>query len=186
MVEFNRLDQVGSLRDLKKEDSNTVPKALESEQIVAVVAYCLNPNHFHLLLKQLVDGGIAKFMQKLQAGYTYYFNVKNQRSGSLFQGTFKSNVVSEEAYLNKIFGYVNKNYAVHSIPESYRDLVFASDFEYEHGGFKLVNKIEGDFFLKKFNGAIGVKKHCDQIINIIRQERGKAELDEDDNIPSSA
>ena len=72
ICEFNKVDKIGSLANLRK--TEIVVKPL-SEPLVAVVCYCLSPNHFHFVLKQLVDGGIAKFMQKLQGGYTYYFNI---------------------------------------------------------------------------------------------------------------
>ena len=72
-----------------------------------------------------MDGGIAKFMQKLQAGYTSYFNIKNSRTGSLFQGTFKSCLMANENYFNKILGYTNKNYQVHNIPKNKMNLVLA-------------------------------------------------------------
>ncbi|OGI65399.1 hypothetical protein A2647_02730 [Candidatus Nomurabacteria bacterium RIFCSPHIGHO2_01_FULL_40_24b] len=151
--------------------------------MVAIIAYCLNPNHFHFILKQLVDGGIAKFMQKLQGGYTYYFNVKNSRTGSLFQGTFKSHLMNSENYFNKILGYTNKNYQVHNIPKNKMDLIFASDFEYENNNFKIVSKKEGKRILEIFNGSKNFKKHCDEIVSIIRKERGKTSLLEEDNLP---
>src|SRR3989338_8325291 len=85
ICEFNQIDGIGSIRDLRKSksESKALHLPISKDPLVAIVAYCLNPNHFHFILKQLVDGGIAKFMQKLQGGYTYYFNVKNFRSGSL-------------------------------------------------------------------------------------------------------
>src|SRR5688572_26700596 len=94
MREFNQVEAIVSLANLRKtyRSHQIAPKAL-SKPLVAFVAYCLNPNHFHFVLKQLVDGGIPKFMQKLQAGYTSYFNIKNSRTGSLFQGTFKSQLI---------------------------------------------------------------------------------------------
>jgi len=183
--EFNRIEEIGSLRNLRKNDIQTAPKAL-SKPLVAIVAYCLNPNHFHFVLKQLVDGGIAKFMQKLQAGYTYYFNVKNARSGSLFQGTFKSQLMSGENYFNKIIGYTNKNYQVHNIPRHKINFVFASDHEYENNNFKIVSTKEGRKIFRFFNGSKNFKKHCDEIIDIIRGERGKTSLFEEDNLPDSA
>ncbi len=141
ILEFNQIKVIISLANLRK--TNQIgPKAL-SEPLVSVVAYCLNPNHFHFVLKQLEDGGIAKFMQKLQGGYTSYFNIKNSRSGSLFQGTFKSQLMGNENYFNKIIGYVNKNYQIHSIPKEKGDLIFASDYEYENNNFKIVSKAEG-------------------------------------------
>ncbi|OGI89871.1 hypothetical protein A3A95_00930 [Candidatus Nomurabacteria bacterium RIFCSPLOWO2_01_FULL_39_18] len=122
-------------------------------------------------------------MQKLQGGYTYYFNVKNSRTGSLFQGTFKSHLMNSENYFNKILGYTNKNYQVHNIPKNKMDLIFASDFEYENNNFKIVSKKEGKRILEIFNGSKNFKKHCDEIVSIIRKERGKTSLLEEDNLP---
>ncbi len=183
ILEFNRIEVITSLANLRK--TQIAPKAL-SEPLVAIVAYCLNPNHFHFLLKQLVDGGIAKFMQKLQAGYTSYFNLKYSRSGSLFQGTFKSHLIKNENHFNKIIGYTNKNYQIHHIPKNKMNLVFASDYEYENNNFKIVSKTEGKRILEIFDGSKNLKKHCDEIVSIIREERGKTSLLEEDNLPDSA
>jgi putative transposase len=185
MSEFNRSDVIVSLANLRK-TNQIAPKALSGEPLVAIVAYCLNPNHFHFVLKQLIDGGIAKFMQKLQSGYTSYFNIKNSRTGSLFQGTFKSQIMGSENYFNKIIGYVNKNYQVHNIPKDKEELVFASDYEYENDKFKIVSKIEGKKMLEIFDGPKNFKKHCDEIVSIIRKERGKTSLLEENNLPDSA
>jgi len=187
MSEFNQTGIIGSIRDIRK--NKTVPKALArplKDPLVSFVAYCLNPNHFHFVLKQLVDNGIAKFMQKLQAGYTYYFNIKNSRTGSLFQGTFKSHLIDNENYFNKIIGYVNNNYEVHNIPKNKVKFIFASDHEYGNNNFKIVSKIEGERILEIFNGTKNFKKHCSEIVSIIREERGKVSLLEEDNLPASA
>jgi REP element-mobilizing transposase RayT len=183
--EFNQIDGIGSLANLRKSQSQIESKPLSKEPLVLIVGYCLNPNHFHFILKQSVDGGIAKFMQKLQGGYTYYFNVKNFRSGSLFQGTFKSQIIDNENYFNKLIGYVNKNYQVHNIPKDKEDLVFAGDYEYENN-FKIISKIEGERMLEIFKGTKLFKKHCDEIVSIIRKERGKTSLLEEDKLPDRA
>src|SRR3989344_1125600 len=100
---FNRPERIESLTNLKKNQREIAPKALSKiKPLVAIVVYCINPNHFHFVLKQLIDGGTAKFMQKLQAGYTSYFNVKYSRTGSLFQGTFKSSLMNSENYFKNI------------------------------------------------------------------------------------
>jgi len=179
MCEFNKVDGIGSLSNLRKNKIEVQPL---SEPLVAIVSYCLNPNHFHFVLKQLVENGITKFMQKLQGGYTYYFNVKNSRSGSLFQGRFKSHLINDENYFHKIIGYVNKNYMVHFILKD-TNLVFASDYEYENNNFKIVSKAEGDRILEIFNGNNNFKKHCDEIVSIIRKERGKVSLLDEEVLP---
>ncbi|MFA5827675.1 MAG: transposase [Candidatus Paceibacterota bacterium] len=180
--EFNQKDAIISLSNLRKTKIEIGVKPLSGKPLVAIVAYCLNPNHFHFILKQLVDGGIAKFMQKLQGGYTSYFNVKNFRSGSLFQGTFKAQHISSENYFNKTLGYVNKNYQIHNIPKDKKDLVFASDYEYENNNFKIVSKKEGERMLEIFGGVNGFKKHSDEIVEIIRKERGRTSLLEDEEL----
>jgi len=166
---FNQIEGIGSLANLRK--SNQIELKALSKPLVAIVVYCLNPNHFHFILKQLEDNGIAKFMQKLQAGYTYYFNIKNSRSGSLFQGTYKSQIISNEKYFNKIIGYVNKNYQIHNIPKNKKELVFASDYEYENNNFKLVSKKEAKRILDIYGGVVGFKKHSEEIIKILKKER---------------
>lgn len=182
--QFNQIDGVGSLelhhKQMRGLDSHPL---VVSEPLVAIVAFCINPNHFHFVLKQLVDEGIAKFLQKLQGGYTYYFNHKNDRSGSLFQSTFKSKRIDSDEYLRKIFGYTNQNYLVHDIPKNKFPFVFASDNEYEMGVFDFVSKDEAYEMTEMFGGIESLKKHCTEIIAIIREERGKTSLTEDDELP---
>lgn len=180
MCEFNKIEGIVSLANLRK--TPQIEAKPISEPLVAFVACCLNPNHFHFVLRQLADGGISEFMKRLQGGYTYYFNVKNSRTGSLFQGTFKSQHIGNENYFNKTVGYVNKNYQVHKIPKNKKHLIFASDYEYENNNFKVVSKEEGIRILEIFNGGKNFKKHCDEIVSIIRRERGKTSLFEGDNL----
>jgi len=185
--EFNRLEKINSLANLRKSKSNpqigAQPLSRENKELlVEIIGYCLNPNHFHFILKQVSDNGISKFMHKLSGGYTSYFNIKNSRSGSLFQGRFKSQIITNENYFNKIIGYVNKNYLIHSIPENKNDLVFSGDYEYENNKFNIISKKEGENILEIFGSVNKFKKHCDEIVSIIREERGKKSLFEDEDM----
>lgn len=76
---------------------------------VAIGAYCLMPNHFHILVKEICEGGITSFMEKLQTGYSMYFNKKNERVGPLFQGTFKAEHVCRDEHLKYLFAYIHLN-----------------------------------------------------------------------------
>jgi putative transposase len=76
---------------------------------VSIGAWCLMDNHFHFILKEETDGGISKFMQKLSTGYTMYFNIKYQRTGSLFGSRFKSKHIDNDNYLRHLFAYVHLN-----------------------------------------------------------------------------
>jgi putative transposase len=77
--------------------------------LVDILVFCLMKNHFHFILQQRVKGGISKFMQKLGTAYTMYFNLSNERSGSLFQGQFKAIHIDNENYLLHLSRYIHLN-----------------------------------------------------------------------------
>lgn len=77
--------------------------------LVEILAFCLMPNHYHLLLRQKVNNGVVNFMQKLGTGYSNYFNIKYDRVGSLFQGRFKAVPVDTELYLLHLNFYIHTN-----------------------------------------------------------------------------
>lgn len=97
--------------DLKLQGSTLLEVVEEriGAPIVEIIAYCLMPNHFHLLIRELEEGGISKFMQKLTTGYTMYFNKKYERNGSLFQGRFKATHVADDRYLRYLISYIHLN-----------------------------------------------------------------------------
>ena len=84
-------------------------KIKEDEKIISIGAYCLMPNHFHILIRQEKDGGISLFMQKLLTGYAMYYNKKYKHTGGLFEGRFKSKYAGEDRYLKYLFSYIHLN-----------------------------------------------------------------------------
>lgn len=82
---------------------------LNRKRVVDILAFCLMPNHFHLLIQQKEEKGIVRFMQKLGTGYTNYFNQKYQRVGSLFQGRFKAVLVERDAHFLYLPHYIHCN-----------------------------------------------------------------------------
>lgn len=79
------------------------------ETLTNVCIYCLMPNHFHLILKEKTESGISRFMHKLQTAYTMYFNERNRRTGSLFQGPFKAEHANTDNYLKYLISYIHLN-----------------------------------------------------------------------------
>lgn len=79
------------------------------QPLVAIGAYCLMPNHFHLLMTPLVEGGISKFMQKLATAYSMFYNNKYERTGTLFEGKFKARWVDSDQYLKYLYAYIHLN-----------------------------------------------------------------------------
>jgi len=83
-----------------------------NKPLVEVIAYCLMPNHFHFLLKQIQEKGISTFIGKLANSYTKYFNVKYDRIGPLLQGQFKAVLVEDDDQLIHLSRYIHLNPAV--------------------------------------------------------------------------
>lgn len=79
------------------------------EPLVAIGAYCLMPNHFHLLLRELREGGISEFMRKVGIAYAMYFNIKRERIGNLFVKPFRAKHVSDDDYFRKVAQYIHLN-----------------------------------------------------------------------------
>jgi len=86
-----------------------VYESARGSPFVAIGAYCLMPNHFHILATPLVEQGIPRFMQKLLTAYTMYFNERTLRSGSLFEGTYKSRHAQGDTYLKYLHAYIHLN-----------------------------------------------------------------------------
>ena len=117
---------------------NDMYKFDREERLVSIGGYCLMPNHFHLLLTEVDGGSISKFMQKLTTAYSMYFNEKYDRTGSLFEGKFKSEHSGEDRYLKYLFSYihlnpvklVDKNWKTKKIQNKQKILKFLKNYYY--------------------------------------------------------
>lgn len=78
------------------------------EPLVKVLAWSLMPNHFHLVLRELIEGGISKFMQQLCGSMSMHFNKKYDESGSIFQSSYKGRTANTrgDEYLRLLAVYV--------------------------------------------------------------------------------
>ncbi|MDP2642164.1 MAG: transposase [bacterium] len=100
--EFNSVEPIGSIFE------NSFEKKKDVKKLVEIICYCLNPNHFHFILRPIVENGISEFMKRI-GGYTWYFNNRHKRNGALFQGVFKSSHINSNTYLLHVSAYVNLN-----------------------------------------------------------------------------
>lgn len=113
--------RLSKVLQLPKELKEDILKSLdEAEKLVEIISFCFMPNHFHFLLKQKKDGGIAKFVGNFQNSYTRYRNTKNESDGSIFLTQFKAiRIITDEQlihvsryiHLNPYTGYVVKSLA---------------------------------------------------------------------------
>ena len=79
------------------------------KQIVSIGSYCVMPNHFHILITQIEERGVSKFIQKLSTAYSMYYNKKYKRTGGLLEGKFKSEHAKNDRYLKYLFSYIHLN-----------------------------------------------------------------------------
>lgn len=142
--------------------------------LVEVLAFCFMPNHIHFLVRQLKDGGISKFMLKLESGYAAYFKSKYglKIKGHFFQDRFNSVHIKNEEQLMVIFVYIHTNpisliephwkergikdpkKVIKFLEEKYR---WSSFFDYL-GKKNFPSVTQRDFLLKIMGGPEGCKK----------------------------
>lgn len=127
--------------------------------LIEIIAYCLNPNHYHFILKQIADKGIEKFLHKIGISHTKYYNAKHKRNGALFQGPYKSILIDSNEYLLHLSAYVNKNNFIHGYNKN-DNWKYSSmpDYLNERNG-ELVNK---DVILKQFKNTDGYNEFLNE------------------------
>ena len=110
-LRFQRLLYLGnSVKPLKASLCNENVFSIDREQtLVEILAYCLMPNHFHIVLADRIENGMTIFMRKVCTSYSMYYNFKYKHSGTLFQGSLKSKYVENDYYLNTLINYVHLN-----------------------------------------------------------------------------
>ncbi len=116
LFEFNdSAPTFNALYRFNRQSMEVQPQYIEREGmrprklLVDVLAFCLMPNHYHLLVRQRVDDGVINFMKKMGTGYAMYFNQKYNRVGPLFQGRFKAVLVDKESHLLHLPFYIHAN-----------------------------------------------------------------------------
>ncbi|MEK7562443.1 MAG: transposase [Patescibacteria group bacterium] len=183
IYEFNNADSVeiwkrrrDRIVEKKREKSGDIgsPPILDGrDKLVEILAFCFMPNHIHLILKQIKDGGISKFMQKTGIGLGKYFNRKYERKGHVFQDAFKSVYLESDNQFMATVSYVFTNPIAliepgwkelgirnHSTQEvikflegykwsSYQDCIGIENFP---------SVTERDFLLEMMNGTNGLKQ----------------------------
>lgn len=81
----------------------------EGKKQVKIFSFCLMSNHFHFLMKELIEGGIRKFVSNLQNSYAKYFNTKRKRAGALFQEMFKAIRIENDEQFIHVARYIHLN-----------------------------------------------------------------------------
>jgi putative transposase len=145
----------------------------ERDPLVEVLAFCLMPNHIHLLVRQLKEGGISKFIQKIASGYAAYFKKKYgiKMKGHFFQDRFSAIHIKNEDQLRVVFVYIHTNPTLLAEPEwkekgvkePDKVIKFLEEYKWSSYSDYLGKKnfpsvSEREFILKVMEGAEGCKE----------------------------
>lgn len=140
---------------------------------VEVLAFCLMPNHFHLLLHQLRNNGISKMLADLQNSYVKFYNLRNNRSGPLFQSRFKAVRVETDEQLLHVSRYIHLNPVT-----SY--LIEPQEMEtYRFSSFRSYLKPDSNIFINTelvLNLSGGMHKYREFVLDQIDYQRKLAQL----------
>jgi putative transposase len=159
LFEFNDQDRVNTTFYYFNQSNDIASRKIVERKkrklLVNILAFCLMPNHYHLLLNPRLESGVSKFMKKLNMGYAKYFNQKYDRKGALFEGRYKSIEVSHESH------FIHLPYYIHLNP---LDLVAPEWREREMKNYKNALKFLGSYRWSSHLDYLG-KKNFPSITN---------------------
>ena len=101
--------KIASFFNLQKTSQQQMLSCLSQSFRNQVLAYCLMPNHFHLLLRQETENGISSHLKEFQNSYTRYFNIRHERQGPLFSTQFKAVRIETENQFLHVSRYIHLN-----------------------------------------------------------------------------
>ncbi len=133
-----------------------------SGKIVEILGFCLMPNHFHFLLRQVKENGISRFISNFSNSYSKYFNTKHDRTGVLLQGLFKSVLVDSDEQLIHVLRYIHLNPVVAKLAKNPQSYPWSSLNEYTSPTKENICRVEE--LLAQFPSLEDfIKFHSDQI-----------------------
>jgi putative transposase len=188
IYEFNTTKPV-LIRERRKARTYRGQSSDSRDKLVEVLAFCFMPNHIHLLLKQVKDGGITQFMRKFGTGYATYFNKKYNRKGHLFQGRFKAVHIETNDQLKNVFVYIHTNgisliepnWKEKGVNNSRKVIKFLETYKWssypDYIGKKAFPSVtERDFLLEVMRGKEGCKEFVEAWISYKKKIKDLGEI----------
>ncbi|MEW5907599.1 MAG: transposase [Patescibacteria group bacterium] len=108
LILFNTKNQ-NPIRNISRYNIDSACKKIPDDPLVRIHAFSLLRNHFHLMLEEVTQNGISRFLHRIEMSYSLYFNKLYSRSGNLFQGAYKIRHIDNNAYLLYLPLYIHLN-----------------------------------------------------------------------------
>src|SRR3989344_2133312 len=113
LYEFNDQERIETtfrnFRDYGSDGKIAKTKKKDKKPLVDILAFCLMPSHYHLMLAPRTEKVVSQFIHKINMGYAKYFNQKNKRVGALFQGKYKNILISDDTHFLHLPFYIHFN-----------------------------------------------------------------------------
>lgn len=142
----------------------------DKNDLVQIIAYCLMPTHFHLILKQLENNGISKFIGNILNSYSRYFNVKHKRRGPLWEAKFKNVLIENDEQILHLTRYIHSNPTTALLVEKPEKWLYSSYKEYLETSeelalcnYKNIIDIEPKSYRKFVNNRISYQRELAKI-----------------------
>ncbi|NOQ17552.1 MAG: hypothetical protein GQ581_10880 [Methyloprofundus sp.] len=171
----NRQDIFESEEDMLRIKNDIKLSLLKSG--CALHAYVIMSNHLHLLITPKSKEQLAVFMQAMANRYVRYFNAKHQRTGTIWEGRFKSCLVDSEQYLFALYKYIEMNPIKASMVDDLADYKWSS---YQHNALGVADRLITEHKLYKRLGR-SVQQRCDgyqEILTGLDIEKQQAQITE--------
>jgi putative transposase len=138
---------------------------------ISVIAYCLMPNHYHMVLFAHQDSSPGFFIQRLFNSYSQAFNMQEKRSGTLFEGRAKSKLIFENEYLYQITRYIHLNPVQAGLVQKPEDWAFSNYREFI--GIRKSLSFDAEFLETQFGTPEEYRKFVEEGISLEIESRVK-------------
>jgi putative transposase len=118
-----------------------------TRMLVRIIAYCFMPTHIHLLVEELIDDGLARYMSNLLNSYARYFNIKHRRKGPLWESRFNRVDVNDDDQLLHLTRYIHLNPVTAYLVDKPEQWAFSSYGEYIQNGSSAIKVCNYDDLL---------------------------------------
>ena len=162
----NKFSEIGTPELLRSTISSLSENA---KYCVDVLAYCLMPNHCHLILKQNESNGISNFMRNVQNSYSHFFNIRHNRQGPLWAGKFKNVLCESNEQLLHLSRYIHLNPVTAHLTDKPENWAATSFHEYTS-----IDKTTESFCHFQKHIGISPQKYLDFVTNHIEEQRNLA------------